>query len=91
MTQETELEIDLDQDDTTNEQETSSTEIVLEEDDDNTSSHESKKNESNFKGLYKSNKEKEKALAEKDAVIAQQARELKEWRDLNPEYVSQNN
>jgi len=91
MTQETELEIDLDQDDTTNEQETSSTEIVLEEGDDNTSSQESKKNESNFKALYKSNKEKEKALAEKEALISEQSRELQEWRNLNPEYVSQNN
>lgn len=89
MSNDTELEINLDQGDSSNEQETSSTEIVLTEDDNNTSSQESKKNESNFKALYKSNKEKEKALAEKEALIAQQARELQEWRSLNPDYQAQ--
>lgn len=89
MSQDTELELDLDGDESTNEPDTSSTEIVIEEDDDNTSSQETKKNESNFKALYKSNKEKEKALAEKEALIAQQARELEEWRNLNPDYQPQ--
>lgn len=72
----------------TNEQGSSSTEIETEEDDDNTSSQKSK-NESNFKALYKSNKEKEKALAEKERLIEEQARELEEWRNLNPDYVKQ--
>lgn len=71
-----------------NESDTNSAEIDVEEDDDNTSSQKSK-NESNFKALYKSNKEKEKALAEKEALIAQQARELEEWRNLNPDYVKE--
>ena len=86
MSEENELEIDLDQDDTSNEPDTSSTEIDIEEDDDNTSSQKSK-NESNFKALYKSNKEKEKALAEKDALIARQSRELEAWQSENPEIV----
>lgn len=86
MSQDTELEVVLDGEDSSNEQETSSTEIVLEEDANNTSSQESKKNESNFKALYKSNKEKEKALAENKALIAKQASELEEWRNLNPDY-----
>lgn len=72
----------------TNESDTNSPEIDVEEDDNNTSSQKSK-NESNFKALYRSNKEKEKALAEKEALIAEQTRELNEWRNLNPDYVEQ--
>ena len=85
--EETILEVDLDQDNATNEQDDGSTETFIEEGDDNTSSQESK-NESNFKKLYKSNKEKEKALAEKDAMIAQQARELEAWKSENPDLVA---
>lgn len=87
MAEETILEVDLDQDSTSNEQDDGSTETFIEEGDDNTPSQESK-NESNFKKLYKSNKEKEKALAEKDAMIAQQARELEAWKSENPDLVS---
>lgn len=72
----------------TNESDTNSTEIDVEEGDNNTSSQKSK-NESNFKALYKKSKELEKAQAEKDRIIAEQARELEEWRALNPEYVEQ--
>lgn len=84
MSQDTEVEFDID----STEPNASSTEIAIEWDDDNTSQQESK-NESNFKKLYKSNKEKEKALAEKEALIAEQARELQEWRELNPDYVAE--
>lgn len=83
MSIDNEVEFDID-DVATTEPNPSSTEIEIEWDDDNTSQQESK-NESNFKKLYKSNKEKEKALAEKEALIAEQARELKEWRELNPD------
>lgn len=72
--------------DNSNEQDTSSTEIDVEEDTDNISSQKTK-NESNFKALYKSNKEKERILAEKERLIAEQTRELEEWRNLNPEYA----
>lgn len=72
--------------DNSNEQDTSSTEIDVEEDTDNISSQKSK-NESNFKALYKSNKEKEKELAKERAEKAEMARELEQWRNLNPEYV----
>lgn len=84
MSQDTEVEFDID----STEPNASSTEIAIEWDDDNTSQQESK-NESNFKKLYKSNKEKEKALAEKEALIAEQARELREWRDLNPDIAQE--
>lgn len=87
MAEKTILEVDLDQDSTSNEQDDGSTETFIEEGDDNTPSQESK-NESNFKKLYKSNKEKEKALAEKEAIIAKQARELEAWKSENPELVS---
>lgn len=44
-----------------------------------------KKNNSNFKALYKSNKEKEKLLAERESELEQARAELEEWRNLNPE------
>ena len=60
MSIDNEVEFDID-DVATTEPNPSSTEIEIEWDDDNTSQPESK-NESNFKKLYKSNKEKEKAI-----------------------------
>ena len=83
MSNDNEVEFDID-DVATTEPNPSSTEIEIEWEDDNTSQQESK-NESNFKKLYKSNKEKEKALAEALAEKAELARELKEWRELNPD------
>ena len=46
-----------------------------------------KKNNSNFKALYKSNKEKEQLLAERDTELAEARTELDEWRNLNPDTV----
>lgn len=89
-----ELEVDLDQVDVTNEPDTSSQEIDVEEGDDNTTSQKTK-NESNFKALYKSNKEKERDLLEKEKKMEEmglrmkeQAKELEEWRWLNPDVVA---
>lgn len=43
------------------------------------------KNQSNFKALYKANKEKEALLKEKEEQLANALAELEEWRRLNPE------
>ena len=50
-----------------------------------------KKNNSNFKALYKSNKEKEALIAERDAELAKARKELEEWRNLNPETAEELN
>lgn len=41
------------------------------------------KSKSNFKALYKSNKEKERLLAQKDEELANALQELQQWRELN--------
>lgn len=44
-----------------------------------------KKNNSNFKALYKKTKELETQLSERDQKLADALAELEEWRNLNPE------
>lgn len=58
-------------------------ENINEESDTDDNESESKKSTSNFKALYKSNKEKEKMIAQKDEELSSALEELKQWRELN--------
>lgn len=58
-------------------------ENITEESDSEDNDSEAKKSTSNFKALYKSNKEKEKIIAQKDDELARAQEELKQWRELN--------
>ena len=55
--------------------------------DDNNDTSAKKSNQSNFKALYKSNKEKEALLAQKEQELKEAREELEQWRELNPETV----
>jgi len=58
-----------------------------EDDDDNPTNNSQDKNKSNFKALYKSNKEKERLITEQTQRLEQLEEELSQWRELNPEVV----
>lgn len=58
-------------------------ENITEESDTEDNDSESKKSTSNFKALYKSNKEKEKIIAQKEEELSSALEELKQWRELN--------
>jgi len=65
-------------------------ETINEEGEDyNNESSTKKSNQSNFKALYKSNKEKERLLAEKEDELLNAQEELKQWRELNPDTVEE--
>jgi hypothetical protein len=67
------------------------TEIDTNEDgeDDNNEASTKKSNNSNFKALYKSNKENKALLAEQAEQLAEAEEELRQWRELNPETVEE--
>ena len=55
--------------------------------DDNNEASTKKSNNSNFKALYKSNKEKEALLAQREQELSEAQEELQQWRELNPDTV----